>query len=265
MKLFEVKKAGQRGDAAVAQFYNDYWPREVPLIGKTLEHLLDIVPGGRYKLALDAGCGSGACSIALAQLADRVVGADLSLSSLLTARGLSLKNGPAGVAFINSSIEMLPFPAALFDLILSWGACHHAENPFRAMDELARALKPGGILIVALYRKTPLTPLHEAIREFCLAWPKAANKIIIPGLTAAARILSYILRRRPIRDDCRSLSAKIEDWYLVPRKYFFRPDEVREHFEAMGLEFKMIVPNSARFKSTSNFIAVVKKKPRGAT
>lgn len=252
---------GKRGDEAVAAFYDAYWPGEVPVLDKTLEHITDIIPSGRYELALDAGCGSGACSLALARLANRVVCIDISLASLQTARGLSLKIGPGHFGFINSSIEALPFRPAPFDIILSWGACHHAENPYKAMYELTMALKPGGVLIVALYRKTALTLIHEAIRRFCLRRPRLAKKIIIPGLAAAAHVFCSILRRRPIRDDCRSISSKIVDWYLVPRKHFFDPDEVQRYFEAMGLEFKLIAGGTGRFKSTSNFIAIVKKTP----
>ena len=42
--------------------------------------------------------------------------------------------------------EQLPFPGAVFDIILNDNVIDHAERPVAILEEIARVLKPGGIL-----------------------------------------------------------------------------------------------------------------------
>jgi predicted TPR repeat methyltransferase len=67
-------------------FYDRYWPRNLPDAARTAEHVRHIVPPGPFRHALDAGCGTGVCSLALAERSQRVLGLDLSFGSLRTAR-----------------------------------------------------------------------------------------------------------------------------------------------------------------------------------
>src|SRR5688572_27462029 len=92
-------------------FYDTYWPSNVPDFSKTKEHVHEVVPAGRYERALDGGCGSGACSLALADLAETVVGVDLSLNCARTALGLSEKTGARNVDPCQGSLLSLPFPS----------------------------------------------------------------------------------------------------------------------------------------------------------
>src|SRR5258707_15837190 len=90
-------------------FYDTYWPKNVPNYQKTRDHVFDIVPKGQYKLALDGGCGTGVCSLALAEMADDVVGFDLSSGSLNTARKLAHDLGISNVTFKQGSLLDIPF------------------------------------------------------------------------------------------------------------------------------------------------------------
>jgi 2-polyprenyl-6-hydroxyphenyl methylase/3-demethylubiquinone-9 3-methyltransferase len=47
-------------------------------------------------------------------------------------------------------------PDHLYDVVHSWGVLHHTGAVWEALERAARVVKPGGWLIVALYRKTPL-------------------------------------------------------------------------------------------------------------
>src|SRR5437660_7641957 len=122
-------------------FYDTYWPANVPNYRKTREHVLEVVPPGHYKRALDGGCGTGVCSLALAEIADEVVGFDLSSGSLNTAKALAEKLGKSNIQFKQGSLLEIPFPSDSFDLVWSWGVIHHTVDPVRALDELVRVLQ----------------------------------------------------------------------------------------------------------------------------
>lgn len=53
--------------------------------------------------------------------------------------------------------ENLPFPDGSFDLIYSWGVLHHSPDTQRAIDEVYRVLRPGGVARIMIYHKYSLT------------------------------------------------------------------------------------------------------------
>lgn len=100
--------------------------------------LLDGVRPGR---ALDLGCGSGRY---LRLLADRgvpeVVGADLSTAMLERAR-------ESGSRLVRSGVASLPFAAESFDLVVCALVVGHVVSLDPAIGEVARVLRPGGVLV----------------------------------------------------------------------------------------------------------------------
>lgn len=56
---------------------------------------------------------------------------------------------PDGFKFVRGSCEELPYEADSFDLVLSWGSVEHIKGGYRkALDEVWRVLKPGGLFFV---------------------------------------------------------------------------------------------------------------------
>jgi SAM-dependent methyltransferase len=49
--------------------------------------------------------------------------------------------------------ERLPFDDNSFDLVYSWGVLHHSPNTPKAIDEVFRVLRPGGIARVMIYHR----------------------------------------------------------------------------------------------------------------
>jgi ubiquinone/menaquinone biosynthesis C-methylase UbiE len=48
--------------------------------------------------------------------------------------------------------ERLPFADAAFDAVVSFGVLHHTPDTRRAISEIRRVVKPGGLAIVMVYR-----------------------------------------------------------------------------------------------------------------
>ncbi len=99
---------------------------------------------------LDAGCGVGSHSVRLARRGFSVVGVDFSESALQAAgenlRALGLADR---VRLQREDLLHLSFPDATFDYVVCWGVLMHVPDVERAIDELARVVRPGGMLVLS--------------------------------------------------------------------------------------------------------------------
>ncbi len=99
---------------------------------------------------LDAGCGAGAHTIRLARRGFHVRSVDFSSSVLesaaanVRAAGLSDR-----VTLQREDLLHLSFADASFDAVLCWGVLMHVPEVERAIVELARVVRPGGMLVVS--------------------------------------------------------------------------------------------------------------------
>ena len=108
---------------------------------------LEVSLSERYakgKDILECGCGTGLILERLASFARRAVGIDLSpgMLSLATARGLDACEG---------SVTELPFEDASFDVTCSFKVLAHVPDIGKALREMARVTKPGGVLLAEFY------------------------------------------------------------------------------------------------------------------
>jgi len=98
------------------------------------------------KQVLELGCGAAQWSIALAERGAWAVGLDNSAGQLRHARRL-IAGAAAPVALVQSVAESIPFADESFDIVLSdYGATLYAD-PYAAVPECARILRPGGLFV----------------------------------------------------------------------------------------------------------------------
>jgi ubiquinone/menaquinone biosynthesis C-methylase UbiE len=90
--------------------------------------------------ALDVGCGTGLSTRALADLAEQVVGVDVS-EEMLHAR-----ESDSRPSYVRATAERLPFADATFDLATIASAIHWFDRD--AAREVARVLRPSASLVV---------------------------------------------------------------------------------------------------------------------
>jgi 2-polyprenyl-3-methyl-5-hydroxy-6-metoxy-1,4-benzoquinol methylase len=93
---------------------------------------------------LDAGCGTGWFSQRAAARGARVTALDIGLALL---RQVRQKTHPALVA---ADVCLLPFRDGAFDVVISSECIEHTLDPRRALSELARVTRPGGLLLVTV-------------------------------------------------------------------------------------------------------------------
>jgi len=244
----------ERGARETRAFYDRYWPGNVPDYRRTREHVFSLLPDVPIERALDAGAGTGVCTLALAERARTVVGVDISGNSLQVARQLASEVKCRDITFSQGDLQQLPFGDQTFDLVYSWGVVDHTVNPQRTMAELVRVLRPGGFLIVAVYLKTWLTPLHELSRYICLYAPFFPRRLFIRSIGEFIRLLERHRDMVNVRDDNINVEAQAEDWFFAPVKHFFSIEEMHQIYTDLGLSFEVLVERTGRFRSTSDFI-----------
>jgi SAM-dependent methyltransferase len=117
---------------------------------------------------IDVGSGPGSITLGLAEVVGPgdVVGVDIQPAQVAQARRLAADRRTTNVRFEAGDFYALPFPDRSFDAAFANGVLMHLAEPVRALAELRRVLRPGGVAAVrdpdfgtAVY--APMTPLLE--------------------------------------------------------------------------------------------------------
>lgn len=143
---------------------------------------------GAGKDILECGCGTGLILERLAGFAKKAVGIDLSpgMLDLARDRGLDVHEG---------SVTKLPFDDASFDVTCSFKVLAHVPDIGRAIAEMARVTRPGGVILAEFYnpwsfrglakRLGPAGKISHQTRESAVYTrfdaPTALPKILPPG------------------------------------------------------------------------------------
>lgn len=125
---------------------------------------------------LDCGCGPGTITLGFAKAIapGAVTGVDVSSSQISLARENALKQAIDNAEFLEGNIYNLPFSDHSFDGAFSHALLEHLQEPIKALQELFRVLKPGGIVGVRTpdwggFLIAPSTPeLDQAISYYKL-------------------------------------------------------------------------------------------------
>ena len=113
-------------------------------------------PGERV---LDVGCGAGQTSLDAASevtgtdgVTGTVLGIDLSGPMLEVARRRALAERVTNVSFLHADAQVHPFEAGAFDVVLGRHSTMFFDDPPAAFANLARALRPGGRIVLLVWR-----------------------------------------------------------------------------------------------------------------
>lgn len=102
----------------------------------------------RGKTVLDLGCGSGENTVPLLARGANVVAADVSHELVrLAVMRVGMAGFRAPPPLLVASAYDVPLPDSSVELILCASVLHHLNIP-RAMKEMRRVLRPGGVVIV---------------------------------------------------------------------------------------------------------------------
>jgi SAM-dependent methyltransferase len=198
----------------------------------------------RGKDFLDVGCGMGRNSFwPLKYGAAGGVAVDIDERSLESARRNLEPFSTMQV--IRASVYDLPFEDR-FDLAFSIGVIHHLEHPKQALEQMARAVKPGGRVMIWVYGSENnhwLVSILNPLRRVCfsrlpigvthhLSWYPAALVWLL--LRLGLRPIEYF--RLIAKFDFAHLRAIVFDQMLPRIAHYWPRETVAQMMAEAGLE-----------------------------
>jgi SAM-dependent methyltransferase len=171
----------------------------------------------RDRRVLEVGCGAGRFTQVLLQWGARLVSVDYSTAVEACAANHADALADGQLVLAQADIFALPLRTGSFDVVLCYGVLQHTGAPRRALHNLWRYVRPGGLLLVdryqlslrgvepfkyllrpALKRLPPATVLRLAATTVRLLSPKqrailrTAHRLGEPG-----RYVRYVVHRSP--------------------------------------------------------------------
>ena len=116
------------------------------------------------KRVLDVACGEGYGSALLARGAARVTGIDVSGAAIAHAR--HAYGEVANLEFVQAGCDRLPLGPASVDVAVSFETLEHIAEQEAFLDELARVLAPGGVLVLSCPNKREYSDQRAHVNEF---------------------------------------------------------------------------------------------------
>jgi len=183
-RLETIKR--QRADAAAVYFAENAasWDeiRRLHIADSEVEQaLIDRMPA-RAGALLDLGTGTARMMALAADRFERAVGIDLSREMLSVARANLDRAGLSRCQVRQGNLYQLPVPTASFDVAVMHQVLHYLETPAAALAEAARALRPGGRLLIADFARHDVEALR---REHAHRWMGFGDEEVAGWLTRA--------------------------------------------------------------------------------
>src|SRR5262245_51498759 len=98
---------------------------------------------------LDVGCGDGELSLELAARVGRLIGIDADPEEVDRARAGAERSGAPNTMFEVGDVYQLPLPDGAVDVVFGHSVLESLDRPERAVAEIRRVLRPGGLVAVA--------------------------------------------------------------------------------------------------------------------
>jgi 2-polyprenyl-3-methyl-5-hydroxy-6-metoxy-1,4-benzoquinol methylase len=186
-----------------------------------LEITVDDLEGKQY---LDAGCGAGevANEVAVRSRAD-VYATDISTSVYRA------QSRFPDVSFFRSNLLEAAIKPETFDVVYSAGVLHHTPDTRAGVEQLAKAVRPGGRIFVWLYRHVESRAFAAkcSLRIITSRLPQAMQRPVVTALAAPP----YLLHRDR---EWRAHWRTAHDLYTPRYRWVHTHEEVAAWFESLG-------------------------------
>ncbi|MEE2700020.1 MAG: class I SAM-dependent methyltransferase [Bacteroidota bacterium] len=177
------------------------------------------------KIFCDIGCGCGRNLVYAVRYASKVVGVDMSKSSLDFANNFVQSEN---LKLVEGNNLELPLASNFADVVVSDGVCHHTGDTVKAFSECIRILKPNGNLYLAVYKKFRYYPLvYYFIGGFFRLLDKSkVGRYIVEYLFVNLHCLMYrIFKRQKLSK--RETRNIFFDYFITPIATFQSYNDVK--------------------------------------
>ncbi len=177
----------QKQFTRTADVFSKFAVRDTPGV---LAEKVDFARPQPTDLALDVACGPGAYTLALASRVKFAQGIDITEEMIRQARSFQAAKQINNAAFDCGEAELLPYPAASFDLVTCQMSFHHMPKPEAPLREIVRVTKPEGRIVLI----DTLGPESDSKFELHDAIEKSRD----PSHTSSLRLTTFLR----MFDDC---------------------------------------------------------------
>jgi SAM-dependent methyltransferase len=122
---------------------------------------LGMLPSVAGLRTLDLGCGEGHNTRLLARQGAEVVALDISEQFVRAASELAA----AGIHHVVADGAVLPFVSSSFDAVTAFMSLMDMADPERTLQEVARVLRPGGLLQFSVVHPLTSTPVRHWVHD----------------------------------------------------------------------------------------------------
>lgn len=175
-------------------------------------------------IILDVGCGPGLFAKELALRSNKfsVTGIDISDVAINMAKKncKELKN----TSFFTENVNNMSFPSNFFDIVVCKDTLHHFNDPKRAMSEMIRVAKKGGVIYVQdLRRNVPWYLLKRVVSR---------NNIM-------EKLIYYSTRAAYTKEEIRKMirSLGIKTFHITTRKV---TEKLKERYQRKNINIPLL-------------------------
>lgn len=194
-----------------------------------------------------AGCGTNQAVITALMFPDaQVVGTDVSSGSLEVAERNARQLGVSNLELRTESIYQAAFVEE-FDYVICTGVIHHTADPGRALERLARAQRPAGVMQLMVYNRyhrTLTTALQKAVRTllggdgYAYEAEMEMARQFVHGYTGPGSMGAWLAEYRDMPD------AQLADSLIQPVECSYTVESLDRMAGEAGLELLAPCPNA---------------------
>ena len=173
-------------------------PQQLEYSKLHLENLIGTKSIANVKI-IDIGSGSGLHAQSFLELGAKFVKCiDIDRESVQTTIDrLNAYSADTWSVEIADILDIEVVEREKYDVVFSWGVLHHTGNLFLALQNASNFCKPGGLLVLAIYRKTWLCNFWKLEKRLYNNCPLFFRRIIDLAFASLILIAKWILGTSP--------------------------------------------------------------------